>query len=807
MPGLNTLPNELLHDILTYILDPEFGTTSATYLAFAGLARSCRALNAISTQYLYARYESPLEQPRGCFLRHLSRCEELYDHLKHINILANAHYTPLRPSTRKQLIAQISGLSEPYRSTWTKEAQNNVATRNELELAILVLRATNLESMTMERGAERIERRFDDLSEPPPWLLPLTNTGLAYSSQILGSNVKAFPYQTLHSLTLNLQYSNPYSLMHLFALPALRSLHLINLLDHAFLHWLRNGGGWEDLNTYPDPSPRINTPHSQSTVTSLVLENINIPTAHTVSMLQRCTALQTFSVTGVESPLYIFSESRRWCVNILQALAAHKHSLQHLRLDPDLVWQLDADGGDEWASLHGFGEFKGLKSLDTTFSNLFGHPRGRLLDGGVFRFEDGVDAQAWWTPAKDFLPDSCEELRVRFDGVLEVNCDELFLGLLNSASSRLRMNFWDVQRAFREDGRIDFDYTKGFDYWDSEMDFSKFDDVAYRLAQLGAKGVAMATHYEGYGEANGLLQDRVMELLGLDRSWLFSVDGFLSVALAAPTAEGTSPTTPPPLLQNLTPTAPPSALLQRSTPTTRTPTTVLETVSLCTQYAYYSTAGYEILNNLWGKDAASSGSQCTYYEGSSSSGSGIKWSSTWTWQGAENNVKSYVYAGRIVSKGNTIANIKTMSTQIDWNYNTTNNVRANVAYDIFTAQDPNHVNSSGDYELMIWLGRLGGVWPISQSGSPIATVTIAGYNFDLYFGYNGSMKVYSFVRSGSNDITSFRADVKLFFNYLVSNQQYPASSQNLIVYQIGTEAFTGGPAKFSVSSFSAGITV
>jgi xyloglucan-specific endo-beta-1,4-glucanase len=65
-------------------------------------------------------------------------------------------------------------------------------------------------------------------------------------------------------------------------------------------------------------------------------------------------------------------------------------------------------------------------------------------------------------------------------------------------------------------------------------------------------------------------------------------------------------------------------------------------------------------------------------------------------------VKSYVYSGRQVTKGNTIAKIKNMPTQIDWNYNTTNGVRANVAYDIFTATDPNHVNSSGDYELMIW---------------------------------------------------------------------------------------------------------
>ncbi|KAF2274276.1 concanavalin A-like lectin/glucanase [Westerdykella ornata] len=242
---------------------------------------------------------------------------------------------------------------------------------------------------------------------------------------------------------------------------------------------------------------------------------------------------------------------------------------------------------------------------------------------------------------------------------------------------------------------------------------------------------------------------------------------------------------------------------QRGTPTTNPSTlTRRQQVTLCSQYAYHAVNGYEILNNLWGKDSASSGSQCTYFEGTTSNG-GIRWSSTWTWRGADNNVKSYVYSGRQLQKGITVERVKSMQTQMNWSYNTTNGVRANVAYDIFTAQDPNHVNSSGDYELMIWLGRLGGVWPISQSGSPIATVTISGYTFDLYFGYNGSMKVYSFVRAGNNDITNFNSDVKLFFNYLVSNQGFPASTQNLIVYQTGTEAFTGGPAKFSVSNFVA----
>jgi xyloglucan-specific endo-beta-1,4-glucanase len=85
------------------------------------------------------------------------------------------------------------------------------------------------------------------------------------------------------------------------------------------------------------------------------------------------------------------------------------------------------------------------------------------------------------------------------------------------------------------------------------------------------------------------------------------------------------------------------------------------------------------------------------------------------------------------------------------------------------------------------------------------------------------MRVFSFVRAGNSDVKNFKSDIKLFFNYLQQNQQFPASTQNLIgewklrleregdsanalsVYQVGSEAFTGGPAKFSVASFSASV--
>lgn len=74
------------------------------------------------------------------------------------------------------------------------------------------------------------------------------------------------------------------------------------------------------------------------------------------------------------------------------------------------------------------------------------------------------------------------------------------------------------------------------------------------------------------------------------------------------------------------------------------------------------------------------------------------------------------------------------------------------------------------------LARYGNVYPI---GSSIGSVTVAGKTWDLWTGYNGKMRVYSFIPP-SGTIKSFTADVKEFFNYLEKNHQYPSSQQNLI---------------------------
>lgn len=125
---------------------------------------------------------------------------------------------------------------------------------------------------------------------------------------------------------------------------------------------------------------------------------------------------------------------------------------------------------------------------------------------------------------------------------------------------------------------------------------------------------------------------------------------------------------------------------------------VAPVASLCSQYAYHEANGYEILNNLWGIDTATSGSQCTYYNGPA--GSGVSISSDWTWEGDENTVKSYIWANPLFTR-KLVSEISSLPTTVEWFYNVTE-IRANVAYDIFTDPDADHANSGGEFELMIW---------------------------------------------------------------------------------------------------------
>lgn len=88
------------------------------------------------------------------------------------------------------------------------------------------------------------------------------------------------------------------------------------------------------------------------------------------------------------------------------------------------------------------------------------------------------------------------------------------------------------------------------------------------------------------------------------------------------------------------------------------------------------------------------------------------------------------------------------------------------------------VETFGLYEPANTVSRLGRYGNIQPIGSQIATASIDGITWALWYGSNGSQKTYSFV--ASSPLTSFSTDIMHFFNYLTQHQGFPASSQYLI---------------------------
>ncbi|RAL67575.1 hypothetical protein DID88_008330 [Monilinia fructigena] len=190
-----------------------------------------------------------------------------------------------------------------------------------------------------------------------------------------------------------------------------------------------------------------------------------------------------------------------------------------------------------------------------------------------------------------------------------------------------------------------------------------------------------------------------------------------------------------------------------------TPTTLdKRATTICGQYDTVQTGAFTIYGNKWGIKGYT-GNQCTTVNGLS--------------------VKSYANAGLNFAHRKVSA-IKSIPASWKWSY-TGSNIVADVSWDLFSSAAG---TGNADYEIMIWTGALGGAGPISKTGSTIATPTIAGVSWKLYFGPNGDTKVFSFVAS---------SPVENFF------------CQILTTIQAGTEPFTGSNAVFTTSAYSVAI--
>ncbi|KAI7220634.1 hypothetical protein KC333_g2238 [Hortaea werneckii] len=222
----------------------------------------------------------------------------------------------------------------------------------------------------------------------------------------------------------------------------------------------------------------------------------------------------------------------------------------------------------------------------------------------------------------------------------------------------------------------------------------------------------------------------------------------------------------------------------------------------CGQYQTQYNGPYSLATNGWGWSTGT-GSQCS--EINSVSGNTIAWDTTWSWSGGPTSVKGYTNIQQQSYPKKQLGQYSSMPTTWKWSYTGTN-LAANVAYDTFVGTSPNGANA---FEVMVWLGLYGNISPLSSNGypfTPIASPIINGVQFDLAYGLNGNVKVYSFV-ARNRAATSFSGDFLNFYKYLQQNYATNGFNSNLYLqaFQAGTEVFTGNNAKFDTTAYSVSI--
>ena len=222
---------------------------------------------------------------------------------------------------------------------------------------------------------------------------------------------------------------------------------------------------------------------------------------------------------------------------------------------------------------------------------------------------------------------------------------------------------------------------------------------------------------------------------------------------------------------------------------------------ICEQYGTTTVAGgrYVVGNNRWGTSATQCisvndrGFRITRADGQTST-SGAPKSYPTIYAGCHYGTCSG--ADVIGSSGVRVSDPRfaTIQTSVSMSYPSSGTYDA--AYDIwFHRSQPSAATGQNDgAELMVWLNRQGSIQPI---GSRVATVSIAGSTWDVWFGNTG-WNVVSYVRTSPTGSLSF--SVKSFFDDMLA-RGYGQSSWYLTSVQAGFEPWIGGTG-LAVTDFS-----
>ncbi|MEU5082600.1 MULTISPECIES: GH12 family glycosyl hydrolase domain-containing protein [Streptomyces] len=215
--------------------------------------------------------------------------------------------------------------------------------------------------------------------------------------------------------------------------------------------------------------------------------------------------------------------------------------------------------------------------------------------------------------------------------------------------------------------------------------------------------------------------------------------------------------------------------------------------AICEQYGSTTIQGrYVVQNNRWGTsetqciNVTDSGFRITQADGSVPT------------NGAPKSYPSVFYGCHYTncSPGTSLpAQLSTISsapTSISYSY--VSNAVYDAAYDIWLDPTP-RTDGVNRTEIMVWFNKVGSIQPV---GSQVGTATVAGRQWQVWSGNNGSNDVLSFVAPSA--ITSWSFDVMDFARQAVA-RGLAQNSWYLTSVQAGFEPWQNG-AGLAVNSFS-----
>lgn len=191
-------------------------------------------------------------------------------------------------------------------------------------------------------------------------------------------------------------------------------------------------------------------------------------------------------------------------------------------------------------------------------------------------------------------------------------------------------------------------------------------------------------------------------------------------------------------------------------------------------YGSWTTDGYTLNNDVWGKGA---GPQTIWANSYSNWG-------VWSDQPNTSGIKSYPHSGTNVGK--TLSALSSVTS--NFNVTVPSSGAFETAYDIWC--------SNNSYEIMLWMNKTGAVGPL---GSEQTTATVGGYSWAVYSGSNGH-QVYSFLNQGST--TSGSVNILAVLNWIKSKGWFGNVSLDQVQFGFEITSTNGTGENFVSNSFS-----